>query len=1138
MKYPTVFNSNNFSTDNSLYPFTNSSVFPRLKSNLTIYTNFDAEDYNIYKVSTVNNVVTVYLPLSPVDGSFIFFSNNDGSFSTNNFVINGNGNNINYSPSNFTNSNSQALLQAIFDFKSLNWFIIDMNKVGGGGSGVLNYNEMFIGDSSNVPVSSTKTQVSNLLSQNNFTYYVSKSGNDSNNGLSPNTPFLTVQHAIDVVTPLNDYYTIVIFPGNYTESVSISNFHTNLFALPGDSLLPAVWIDNITISNGRKFIFNGILVTNTFTQQNIRQSLIYFNNCYVTNYLNEAASTIYGFMYAYNSYFQQFNTTPATSSPKKFYNCNIGSITANNSNIYIYNSFTGNITITTGTLRIDNTLVSTNISPAISVGSGNLRLNSVKIMYINAPDTNQTINLANCTFRYVNSNFDYFNSTFSNVTFQEIGAQFDQIYIQNKPVQVKLTSNSINVNTTATSFNFYDVDTTSSVLTLTLPLNPIDGDVIYVSNLTGSFPTRNLTINGNSFKINNSLSNYICSSANTTYQFIYSSSKTNWTASQFSQNNPTGGGLSTSLASANLYVGNSSGVATATAITGDVTINNTGVTAIGSNKVSNSMLATMSQKTLKGNNTGATSNSLDLTVANVNEMLTLDNKTYYVSSTGSDSNSGLGIDVPFLTLNKACQVSNSSGNQIMILPGTYTETTTISNLNTSFTNISTDYSGIVNFTGTITISNTSSSVRFNGIRFGNLILNNTGSGGVYLTSCATITSLSIAGTGYVQTSYCEFTGPTNSATVSLTGANINFFTNFTKMGFLTVNNAASVTTLLDCLSAPINLISGFLTIVNSLVSSVASTSNAITSTGGFLTLNSTTCYNALSKARISITNTTLSYSNTTFDYTNSTFSGNTPNLSLSNFDSINVKGLPVDLKMIGNSTKTATFTVADFSCYTVDTTSGGFAITLPNTGIDGNRVLITCINNSFYTTPLTLSASPNKINGFNATYLCSKPFSTYMCIYNLTLTSWSVTCESQTNFNELIYSQGSSLIQSVPNNVETAITIYTNKIADPGVYWDATTSTFTTNVPGLFYIKCNLSFTNSNVGVRYCVLYKNSSSYNVLGSDYNPSSSNPSKFGGSCIVRLANGDNIQIKGYQNSGSALFTDNSQQFNQVQICRLGS
>lgn len=54
------------------------------------------------------------------------------------------------------------------------------------------------------------------------------------------------------------------------------------------------------------------------------------------------------------------------------------------------------------------------------------------------------------------------------------------------------------------------------------------------------------------------------------------------------------------LTSAHLLVGNGSNVATDTAVTGDVTISNAGVTAIGAGKVANAMLATAIQNPIVG----------------------------------------------------------------------------------------------------------------------------------------------------------------------------------------------------------------------------------------------------------------------------------------------------------------------------------------------------------------------------------------------------------------------------------------------------------------------------------------------------------------------------------------------------------
>jgi hypothetical protein len=78
-------------------------------------------------------------------------------------------------------------------------------------------------------------------------------------------------------------------------------------------------------------------------------------------------------------------------------------------------------------------------------------------------------------------------------------------------------------------------------------------------------------------------------------------------------------GTTTSTAG-NLLIGSGSQWASV-AVTGDVTITSGGVTAIGTNKVTNAQRAQMAANTLKGNNTGATANEADLTAAQVAAML-------------------------------------------------------------------------------------------------------------------------------------------------------------------------------------------------------------------------------------------------------------------------------------------------------------------------------------------------------------------------------------------------------------------------------------------------------------------------------------------------------------------------------------
>ncbi len=75
------------------------------------------------------------------------------------------------------------------------------------------------------------------------------------------------------------------------------------------------------------------------------------------------------------------------------------------------------------------------------------------------------------------------------------------------------------------------------------------------------------------------------------------------------------------LATNHIFVGNGSNVATDVAMSGDATIVASGALTIANNAVTNAKAAQMATLTIKGNNTGGTANSIDLTVAQVNAML-------------------------------------------------------------------------------------------------------------------------------------------------------------------------------------------------------------------------------------------------------------------------------------------------------------------------------------------------------------------------------------------------------------------------------------------------------------------------------------------------------------------------------------
>ncbi len=91
------------------------------------------------------------------------------------------------------------------------------------------------------------------------------------------------------------------------------------------------------------------------------------------------------------------------------------------------------------------------------------------------------------------------------------------------------------------------------------------------------------------------------------------------------------------LTSAHILVGSAGNVATNVAMSGDITISNAGVTAIGANKVVNSMLAQMAQSTIKGRAASSgTGDPVDLTATQATAIL-----NNFVGDSGSGGTKGL-----------------------------------------------------------------------------------------------------------------------------------------------------------------------------------------------------------------------------------------------------------------------------------------------------------------------------------------------------------------------------------------------------------------------------------------------------------------------------------------------------------------
>lgn len=377
--------------------------------------------------------------------------------------------------------------------------------------------------------------------------------------------------------------------------------------------------------------------------------------------------------------------------------------------------------------------------------------------------------------------------------------------------------------------------------------------------------------------------------------------------------------IKANLTSANIYVGNASNVPTGVSMSGDGTIDNTGkITVTKTNNVlfapsattdttnanniisgtlPNSRLVNVpnlslanSNITIAGNNTalggtvtqdqitGLSANGLvkrtlanTLGIATVIDLPFTFNNIYYVSPNGNNNNDGKTLATPVLTLAQALNLADNSGIQIVVLPGMYAENTTITAQNVTITAPNREQSGIVNFIGTITINNTVSNIRLNGLKIANLT--HVGAGSLYLERTTVNTALNKTSGGYLEITSSDIGG-----TISITNAGSIEFVNKCTTGIMTINNAFAIVTISNNISAlPITLTAGTLNINNttSVYASSNTTSAVTVASGGICYItNSTMKTPSNTDAKITMsTGSFYSLNNVIYDKANSTLSG-------------------------------------------------------------------------------------------------------------------------------------------------------------------------------------------------------------------------------------------------------------------------
>ena len=370
---------------------------------------------------------------------------------------------------------------------------------------------------------------------------------------------------------------------------------------------------------------------------------------------------------------------------------------------------------------------------------------------------------------------------------------------------------------------------------------------------------------------------------------------------------------------------------------------------------------------------GAVTLAGTLAVANGGTGRTVGNYTIYANEihVGKDGNDTTGDGTlinPVLTITKALTLIGAGRNTVIVHPGSYSESPTVSSANTTIA--TSELTGAnTQIAGTLTLS---AAARISGIKLTNLTI--TGSGNAYISNCTVDTQLIKSGSNYVEIINTELqcvsgVQITGAGTVSIVG---------NKCWAVTVSNASANVLIKDCYQVLTpSVTAGTLQIDGSAVFAASPASNAVTSSAGsFITLANSFILNSAGTGveRVSLAG---SYSilNLVYDKTNSTFAGTNLNaidyFSVINADSLVLtNNLPISQGGTGQSTANNAFNAlapsqaANSGKYlTTDGTNASWAtIVAPINPITINSTTITtAINiasgeNGFSVGPMTVGA--------------------------------------------------------------------------------------------------------------------------------------------------------------------------------------
>jgi hypothetical protein len=335
-----------------------------------------------------------------------------------------------------------------------------------------------------------------------------------------------------------------------------------------------------------------------------------------------------------------------------------------------------------------------------------------------------------------------------------------------------------------------------------------------------------------------------------------------------------------------------------------------------------SALGTVASGTWQGTTIGVAYGGTGRTVGNysiyANEI--------HVGKDGNDTTGDGTLINPVLTITKALTLIAAGRNTVIVHPGSYSESPTVTSTNTTIA--TTELTGANTLiSGTLTLS---AAARVSGIKLTNLTI--TGSGNTYISNCTVDTQVVKSGTNYVEIINSELqcvsgVQITGAGTVSIVG---------NKCWAVAVSNASANVLIKDCYQVITpSVTAGTLQIDGSAIFAASPASNAVTSSvGSFITLSNNFVLNSAGTnvERVSLAG---SYSilNLVYDKTNSTFTGTNLN-AIDYFSVLNAETLISSNGLIvNNMTVGASYSIpSGYSASSVGpvTVAGGVTVTIPS----------------------------------------------------------------------------------------------------------------------------------------------------------------------------------------------------------------